>query len=53
MKADFTDENTLIITPETTAEMVVLKRLQNSVATVEKPKPFTHNVEVLKLEVVK
>ena len=52
MKVELRDEQTIIITPESTAELVVLQRFGGSTVEIEKPKPFNMNVEILKIEKV-
>lgn len=49
MKAEMRDEKTLIVTPESTAEMICLRRFAGGAAEVEKPQPFAVNVEGLKV----
>ena len=41
---------TLIISPESTAEMIALQGFDKAKVSVEKPQPFTPNVEQLKVE---
>lgn len=47
MKAELRNETTLVITPESTAEMIVLRRFGGGTAAVERPEPFAPNVEAL------
>lgn len=47
MKAEMRDEKTLVIIPESTAEMVVLKNMAGGKAEIEKPRPFAVNVDEL------
>ena len=44
------DEKTIVITPENTAEMVALRNFEHGKISIEKPHPFTTNVEVIKIE---
>jgi len=50
MKAEMRDANTLVVTPESTAEMIVLAALSGAVVRVEQPRPFAMNVPVLAIE---
>ena len=51
MKVEMEDERTIRITPESTAEMIVLRSLAAGTVTIEKPKPFQTNVESLLIKV--
>lgn len=51
MKIEMRDEKTLVITPESIAEQVLLKRFEGAQAKTEKPQPFHTNVEPLIIEV--
>ena len=52
MIAKLENETTLVITPESTAEMIVLKTLVGGKVSVREPEPFQTNVValVVKLE---
>ncbi len=50
MLIEVRDQTTLIIKPESTAELVFLQKFEGALAVKECPKPFAPNIEVLKLE---
>lgn len=50
MKVEMRDEKTLVITPETTAEQIVLAAFAGGDVKVETPKPFQQNVTPLVIE---
>jgi len=50
MKVEMRNDKTLIITPESTAEMIALHGFEGAKLSIEKPQPFTMNVEALKIE---
>lgn len=50
MKVEMRNSTTIIVSPENTAEMVALQGFAQAKVSVEKPQPFTSNVEVLKVE---
>lgn len=52
MKVELVNEDNLHIIPENIAEMTILRNFVDTRASIEKPKPFTNNVEVLKLEII-
>ena len=41
------NENTLVITPESTAEQIVLNNLSGAKVEIRKPEPFQMNVNAL------
>ena len=47
MIAKLENEKTLVITPESTAEMIVLKTLAGGTVSVREPEPFQTNVVAL------
>lgn len=53
MRAELRDDRTLVIIPESTAELMALVRFEACSVQIEKPKPFQQNIEVLKLEILK
>ena len=49
MRAELRDENTLIVTSESTAELVALAKFEGAKVEIEKPKPFQANVELIRI----
>lgn len=50
MKAELRNDKTLIVTAESTAELVALQKFENAKVSLEKPQPFQMNVDILKVE---
>lgn len=50
MKVEMRNDRVLIITPESTAEMIALHGFEGAKLSIERPQPFTMNVEALKVE---
>lgn len=50
MRVELRDEKTMVVTPESTAELVALLKFSGGTVQVEEPKPFQANVQVLKVE---